>query len=599
MMLAIPLLVTGCGGGNKDSAQAETTVSVTGKVTFVRIPLKTDNAGIPVGLETDTTKFLTQPVSGIAVRFLQAKEESQPDGSKVTVWNLVPGMNQLTNSDGAFSARVPKGEKIFVEVHSRVQPTGPSVRIIADAAGMYSQVPQADRTMYSLRKGLDGTTNSNLPGTLATADAVINFEVGLNDKWWLGLENPSHLGTAVLESTGTGSRVLAIAHSVMKFSTHFGAATPGALLDLHYCRGVSEPRGTFVEYNRDLTPLSFDADNGSRHFFGSVRGSSLDDDAFDEGVLLPVFARNYLISVGTSNLPPPASSFRNLSPELALVEGFPPAIAAIILKSPFLANTNATGTTYLDIRDISLLSPAEKSVFSAPLISALGWEVGLKAASLPSPGTPTDWEKLNARDTLRFFNPYVAPDAAGTPSDLISLYSQITRLKEAKGTGESIDLAAIFTDATLTTFLQPFNITWPRPTTGPLASFLSDWGKDPNSLTTPFAPMAFTMAQAEELNGTFPNISQGEVGFSKFLLAKDTAYNLYVTTSPALPSGVTIECLLDGIQTISFPQGLGSLRITLRGNATVPILHSVRTRVISPSLRIPDTVATVHLDVAP
>jgi hypothetical protein len=172
-------------------------------------------------------------------------------------------------------------------------------------------------------------------------------------------------------------------------------------------------------------------------------------------------------------------------------------------------------------------------------------------------------------------------------------------LKEAKGAGETIDLAAIFTDATLTTFLQPFNIAWPRPTTGPLSSFLTDWGKDPNTLATPFAPVSFSMANAEQVDGAFPNVSQGEVTFSKFLLSKDTAYNLYVTTSPALPNGATIECLLDGIQTLTFSAGAEPVRLTLRGNGSVPILHSLRTRLKSPSLRIPETQATVHLDVAP
>lgn len=593
-------VVMGCGGKSQQSAVAAAKVTISGQITFTRIPLVLDSNGVPTGLETDPTKFLTQPAPGVAVRFLRATDEVMPDGSIVTLWNPILTLNQSTDTDGHYSGQVVKGDRIFVEVLSRLQTAGSPVRIVADPAGMYSSVPQADRTVYALRKGPDGNSASNLPGSMASTDTTVNFVVGLNDKWWITQEDPSKLGEAVLEETGTGSRILGIAQTIMKFSNTYGSPTPSSPVDLHYHRGVSESRGTFIEYNRDLTPLSFNGSSNSRHFFGSVRGSLLNDDAFDEGVLLPMVARNFLLSYRTTGFFPLEANLTNLTPDMALLEGLAPAMAASILKSPYLADTSSTGVTRIDIRDVSSLAVADKSPFSGPLISALAWEIGLKANGVTSPGTPTDWAKLDPLAIQRFYIPQVATDAtSGFPTDIVSLYSQIARLKEGKIATETVDLAAIFTDASLTPLLQPFSIAWPRPTTGPFASFLTSWGLNPNSSSTPFTPFAFTMAKAEQVRGTFPNVSAGEVVNSIFSLSKDTAYNLYVTTIPPLPSGAQVEIQMDGSTLYVFGSGSAPVRITLFGDSTTAVMHSVRVRVLSPTVRIPDFQSTVHLDVAP
>lgn len=593
-------LVMACGGkNNSTSAPLPETVAVSGKVTYVRVPLAKDANGVPTGPETDPAKFSVLPAQGFVIRFVQKTEETQPDGTKTSVWKVVSGASQITDSTGAYSTRVPKNTPVYAELMSRVATGGQSIRILADPAGITSAVPQAERLVYTLRKGLDGSSPAGnpLPATTPTGDATVNFAVGLDDKWWLTQEAISQAGNALLETTGTGSRVLAIGDTATAFGTVYGSPTPGDTLDLHYRRGISEPKGSFIEFDTRVYPLSVEGSNSTRHFFGSIRGGQSNDDAFDEGVLLPLYARANLYSLNPSVLFPILAPLSNLTPELAVLEGLSDAMAATLLKSPYLADMTPAGVTYRDIRDITSLGTAQRTPYSAPLLAASAWAIVLKANSLPNPGVPSDWAKIDPKATARFFVTRRPLDSANLDTDLVSIYGQLARLKEGKGTNEPVDLASVFTDSVLTSLLQPFNIVWPRPTTGPYASFLLDWGADPNSLTKPIPGLTLSMAQAEQVRGSFPNASAGELAFARFTATKDTAYNLGLQA--ALPPEAQVEVQVDSQAYLFSASQPGPQRVVLRGNTTTPVLHRVRVRLLSPAVRQPDLQATVRLDLAP
>ena len=600
------LLAFGCKGSSNDAAPATAaeTVAVSGTVTYVRIPAVTDANGVPTGPETDTTKYVTLPAPGVFVRFIQKTEETLPDGvTKATVWKAVG--STVTSATGTYSSTVPKNSPIFVELITRFSATGLSLRLIGDVA-IGSSIPQADRRLYSLRKGLDGsdaTAPAFVPATSASVASTVNFTVGLNDPWLLTQEALGSVGDVTKiskESVGTGSRALAIGASAVALTTAYGSPIVGNTLDLHYQQGVSETRGTFIEFDNTVYPASFDGGTGQRHFFGSIRGGAANDDAFDEGVLFALLARANLFSQNPNGLLPVNSPLTNLTPELAVQEGLADAMAATLLKSPYLADLTAASATVRDIRDLSSLPLADKSPYSAPLISALAWDLILKANSLPNPGVTTDWAKIDPLATLRFFQLRAPVDTTSIANDLVSLYGQLARLKEAKGTGETVDLAAIFPDTVLTPLVSPFNITWPRPTEGEYASFLLNWGADPNSLTTALPAISLSMAKAEMVNGVYPNVSAQELAFARFTLSKDTAYNVSIQTVPAsLLAEGQVEILIDS-QVASFAGSASpAQRLTFLGSATTPLTHRVRVRLLSANALQPDTQVTVRLDKAP
>lgn len=581
---------------NTDSTTVTATATISGKVTYVRIPLLNDANGVPTGLETNSTNFKVLPVRGALVRVYQAKDETNPDGTKTRVW-VLSTPSALTDSTGAYSATVSQGADTFVEVTTLYQVSNQQVRLIADPDGINSSLPQSQRILYSARKGADGTApvGNPTPGTKVTANVTLNFDVGLNDKLWLSPSNGIQPTSAVLEPSATGSRPFAIGDSIYGFGAiYLSGFSLSNVLDMHYRPGISETRGSFIEFDRSKFPLSYDG--GAGHFFGSLRGSTSNDDAWDEGIIFPILGRYFLYLQGQTILFPPATPLLDLAPNVALLEGLAPIMAANALKSPYLADTSGGTIQIQDVRSLAGVPLAKQTVYSTPTIRALGWELLLKANSIASPGTAATWSTINPAAMVRFFN-LVSP---ADQTDISSIYQQLGRLKEAKSSTDPIDLTTIFTDATLATVTAPFQITWPRPTAAPLSTFVTDWGSDPNNSTLGIFP--FSMANAVQVGGTYPNISEGEVAYARFALTKDTAYDVKVVGSNGpLPAGSTIELrftfasltfLFDGASSSQ------SFRVVLPGNTTTPTVNPVRIRLISPNAMIPDFTATVQMSVA-
>jgi hypothetical protein len=289
-----------------------------------------------------------------------------------------------------------------------------------------------------------------------------------------------------------------------------------------------------------------------------------------------------------------------LSPDLARIDGLANAMAANVLKSPYLADTQGTGlaSPILDIRDVTALIGAQLSPYSVPALQALSWEIILKANSLPSPGVATDWAAINVLTAARFFQPPLptndANDATARDIEPLNIYSQLNRLKEAKSTADPTDLAAIFTDAALTPLVAPFGLTWPRPTTGAYASFVADWGTDP---ATPFPSVTLSMAKATLVDGVYPNVSQGEVFYAGFSLTPDKRCILSATVTPALGAGVQLDLDLPRMnRTFSFTGSGGSTEsIVIPGGITASLYHPLRLRLKSPTTLQPDVTVTLTL----
>ena len=623
---AVVLLVVAlaCGGSTGGGSTAPTTVTVSGTVTYQRVPLVKDAQGVPTGLADASVaaNLVSLPARGVMVRIYQQIDQTQPDGTKTPVW--LAATSGVTDSTGLYSLTLTKDRLTMVEVLSTFNGGGANIHLIAEPAGINSPTAALDRLQYAMRKAADGTAPAgvNTPGSMITANATVDFAAGLNDTWWLAdtaynLSNSdaSLVRQAVLETSlsgrtaglGSGSRVLGIGDTIASFVATYGSATPGSPLDLHYWPGRSEPRGSFIEYDRSLFPKAFDTSIGGFRYFGSLRGGPTNDDAWDEGVIMPLLARNVLFagnsgrtfSVPLNALFPPGVALTDLSPDMARIEGLAEAMAANVLKSPYLADTQSTAPVVQvrDIRDISSLSAAQKTPYSAPALRAFAWELILKANSLPTPGAATDWATINPLAAARFF---LAPtsmtngatDTTARDTEPLNIYSQLKRLSEAKITAEPVDLAAVFTDAVLTPLAGPFGVTWPRPTTGALASFVADWGTDP---TGPFPAVALSMAKALQVNGTYPNLSQGEVFYTGFSLNADKRYVLSATITPALPAGAQIDVDLPRMtRTFSFTGSGGPTEaIFLPVNTIAPYYHPVRLRLKSPTALQPDVTVTL------
>lgn len=590
-------LSTGCGGKKSNStATTASTVTIKGKVTYVRRPLLKSPAGIPTGLETDTAKFQTLPARGVVVRAWESKSQKLSDGTTQNVWVVVN--NAVTDAEGSYSFGLTKGNTFFLELLSR-QPVslGSGIRIVADQIA--SAVNIVDRPLYTLRKGLDGASATLTPGTAATADATVDFAVGLNDNWLLGYEQNTRVLDAAAESAGTGSRPLAILDSAFGFAVTYGRASVAVPLDLHYQVGVSDPKGSFIEYDQTVYPQSVDGFMALRHIFGSVKGAASDDDAFDEGVLFPLFARNGL-SLTASGFHPVATMVPDLSPDLAVLEAFADAMAANQLKSPYLADTHAGGANYRDVRDVMGLTGAQLTPFAVPALRALSWDIVLKANNLPNPGTVTDWDKITPATSLRFFTPSATLDSSNRTSDVTNIFHQVGRLQEARTATETADLAAIFTNAVLTPMLATYNLTWPRPAVPALyGTFLQDWGTDPKSTVAALPTQTFSMAKAVQVNGTYPNLSSGEVVFARYLLTKDTAFLMSLNLPAPLPAGTQIAVVLNRT-TYHFDNANTPIRLTQSGNATSPALYTLSMRLLSPTtLQAGPIQAALRLDPAP
>lgn len=624
LLLALALA---CGGKSNDTTATSTTALITGNVTYLRVPLAVDADGIPTGLKDASVvaNLKSLPVRGVVLRAYQKIEQTKPDGTKELRW--VVARTAVTDTSGNYAIAVTKDRPTMVEVLSSFAGGGEVlINVVAEPDGINSTTVALDRLRYALRKAADGTApaNNNTPSSTITGDAVVNFSVGLNDEWWM--VNPSFnlsnteaplTDQAVLETSvagrtaglGSGSRIMGIGDTIATFVAQYGSATPGTSFDIHYRLGWSEPRGSYVEYDTSKFPQSFDSSTGKHHFFGALRGADDNDDAWDEGVILPLLARNRLyasnsgrtFTVAANPLHPAGMALTDLVPDMARIEGLADVMAANILKSPYLADTKGTSlASLLDIRGISALSPAQLSPYSAPAIRAFGWEILLKANSLPTPGVSSDWAKIDPLATQRFFQAPALTKIATATSDArdvepLSIYNQLDRLKEAKSATEPVNLAGVFTDEVLTSLAAPFGITWPRPTTGAIASFVADWGTDP---TTSFPPVTLSMAKATQVNGAYPNLTPGEVFYAGFSVNADKRCSLTATIAPALGPDAKLEVDLPWmVRTFTFTGSGGTTgTITIPVNSTlVPYYHPMRLRLKSPATLQPDVVVTLAL----
>jgi hypothetical protein len=627
-----------CGGssGRSSTAATATAVAITGKVTYLRVPLAKDAQGVPIGLVDATVpaNLQTLPARGVVVRAYQQVEEPDPQGNKIPIW--VVANVASTDSTGAYTLTAAYGHPTMIEVLSVFNGGNNfAVNLVGEPAGINSPTVAPDRMVYSLRKAVDGTTSAttNMPcSVLPSTGAALDFTVGLNDTWWLNDPAYNRSSTlaplvthAVLETSlpgrttgqGSGSRILGIGDTIASFVAVYGGATPGMALDLHYWPGRSEPRGSYIEYDHSRFPQSFDPTLSGFHYFGSLRGGPDNDDAWDEGVIMPLLARNFLFvgnsdrtfSGGIAPLFPIAAALPNLSPDMARIEGLADAMAANVLKSPYLADTQGTSLAapVKDIRDLTGLDASQLNPYSAPAIRAFAWEIILKANSQASPGTATTWATIDPLASARFFYAPVgatngAADSTARDIEPLNIYSQITRLKESKSATDTVDLATIFTDPVLAPLATPFGITYPRPTTGPLASFVTDWGADPNSTVKPLAPIGLSMAKAVQVNGAYPNLSQGEVTYAGFTLSADKRYVITVNIAPALSPDAHLDLNLPYASRPPFTfTGAGGTTeaFVLPVTNTPPFYHSVRLQVVSPTVKQPDVTVTLAFTPAP
>jgi hypothetical protein len=614
VLLALALACHGKSGSGQEAG----TAIVTGTVTYVRVPLATNAQGVPTGLvdASVAANLTTLPARGVFVRVYQQVLQTNPDGITTTpVWFMMA--ETLTDASGNYSVSVAQGRQSMVEVLSSFDGGNSNrIRLLAEPQGINSATMAIDRLQYAQRKAADNTTPpGNAPNSMLNVNSTVNFAIGLNDPWWV--MDPAYTLTnrqaplveqAVLETTlpgrtaglGTGSRVLGIGDTIASFLLNYGVATPGTTLDLHYWPGRSEARGSYVEYDTSQFPQALDLTAGKSHFFGSLRGGPANDDAWDEGVILPLLARGVLFagnngrtfSVPLNPLFPQGAALPNLSPDLARIEGLADAMAANVLKSPYLADTQGTTATVKDIRDISGLSASQKSPYSAPALRAFAWEIILKSNSLTTPGTAATWTTINPLAAARFFAAPVGPTNGSLDLEPLNIYSQLARLNEGKAASEPADLNAIFTSQVLSTLGTPFGVSWPRPTNSPYALFIADWGADPVS---PLPSVVLSMAKAAQVNGSYPNYSQGEVFYAAFSLNADKRCILNAVISPALAAGAKVDVDLPQLnRTFHFTGTGGSTEvITIPVNATAPYYHPVRLRMVSPSAVQPDSTVTL------
>ena len=625
--VALLALALACKGSGGNSGASVTTATISGVVTYSRVPLAKDANGVPTGLvdATVAANLTSLPARGAAIRIYQQVEQTKPDGSKILVWELAG--SGLTDTTGSYSLSATKDRPTLVELQSSFAGGGGTlINVIAESGGIDSTTPNYNRLRYGMRKAADGTASAgtnNVPASVLSANATVNFTVGLNDAWYLvnpalslGTSEAAALPLAVLETTlsghtqGTGSRVLGIGDTIATFLTYYTTATPGGNLDLHYWRG-NESQGSFIEYARDLVQFHdqlYDPSTGSYHFRGALRAGPINDDAWDEGVILPLLARNSLysgnlgrtFSTPLNPLYPAGTPLDSLSLDMARIEGLAEAMAANVLKSPYLADTKGTGlaSPVKDIRTVTVQGPN-----SATAVRALAWGVVLKANNITAPGLATDWASMNPLAAARFFQTPTgltngATDTTARDTEPLNIYSQLVRLKEAKLSTEPVDLVSIFTDAALTALATPAGLTWPRPATTAgvfTAPYVTDWGTDPNAITTPLAPVSLTMAKAVQVGGAYPNLSQGEVFYAGFSLTVDKRYSLKATITPALSSDASLEVDLPLMgRTFTF-KGAGSQvdGVVVPVYNTAPVYHPVRLRLKSATTVQPSVAVTI------
>jgi hypothetical protein len=618
-------LPVGCGGSQGDTSPG---YSVKGTVTYRRPPLVTDDDGRPVGLAPlDSDEVKTLPLRGALVRAVWPKTETGPDGTEVDAW--MAGGAVATNEYGNYSIDLrglvgADALPVYVEILSTFSSyaadgTPCTIRVIADPKGINSDTPQADKLLYSLRKGLDGSEGDRRPAALAQEDeTTLNFEIDLDTKWWVGHTNVKYADEAELEPEGTGSRVAAIIDAAYKTLVFLGNPTPGGTLDLHYRRGVTEPFGTYVEYDLERSvpaPGSIDL-----NYVGSVRGGLECDDAWDEGAIISMMSRNALRSTSVpSKFQFPPKKFQgfdprnqrlisNLQPTMAMAEGLPDAMAAITLRTPYI--TSASGTEVRDIRDIAGLP---RDIYSGPAIAAFAWELALKLNGIDPSDSHKEWQGIEPLLMNPFYS--LAYEASASEDDAFPSHRDVPSLLY------QLDLMTliygeILTEDAVARLAEPFfgEGIWPRQE----GRFLAVWGADPDSEQGPIIPDRFTFVMsdavldADEGGGRFSNLTAKENLVAKLTLSRDTAYWLSVTPDPPLPAGASVEvrmveCWYDdeeyhatlegGPRSLFFgPSWPDSQRVGLRGTPDGKFHYLLYLSLKSPTARVPDTQMSVRLD---
>ncbi len=679
--------LAGCGKSHHSSSDTASNVVISGKVTYDRIPLLHDANGVPTGLETDPTKFeLNLPARYITVSLYRKTMVPDPlfpnDRTKDKVFFGREG--SAATADGSFSFSVAPNLDWMLEVQSSIHTGGATspadVNIVADPAGITSTVPQRNRLRYCIRKAPDGSlpptasnvnhvVTSNVPA--GSPETVVNFHIGVNDSWFLadndydlqagqvitrmvpgyseGLvvgANPNGYQKAgQLEASPTGSRVLSILDAFVDMAAYLGTSgslvtvNPGSPLDLHYLKGRTEPRGTYIEWDRSSYPQgqaidpntsiptptgfssSFDPPTGAFHYFGSIQGGPSNDDAWDRAQLITLAAKAYLfnqVSLGSyysqgsalgKFVPlPQGAQLSNLESQMAILEGMPQGIAAVILKNPYIADVTSTGVNKVDIRQISAIPASERNPFCAALYPALTWELALKANSLPRSEDPTDWNKIIPVTLSPFFTP-IQPF---NHLDTINLYPQLKAM-EGSLPGLTTTTPPI-TDAVIQDVLAHLgvptgNLPWPRPAVGPLSTFVRSWGSDPiydpaSPGSSSIAPVTLSMANATPVSGVYGNTSIGELAFAQFTISGTKAYAFDVELSNGPLTNGKVEVTFIGLGT---PDGVVASTYTFLDSTTtsIPVTFQtvtgaqstwlVRVRMLSPTAIQPDTTVKIKL----
>jgi hypothetical protein len=351
---------------------------------------------------------------------------------------------------------------------------------------------------------------------------------------------------------------------------------------------------------------------------GSVRGGPQYDDAWDEGALLSMMARNNMRPSGASNVfqlparkfpgcdPRNQSLSAHLHPTMAMVEGLPDAMAAIALKTPYL--TSASGTAVRDVRNKTGL-PLD--VFSGPAIAAFAWELALKVSGVAWPGNPETWADITPALIIPLCSlTYELGIDEGkdfaTHRDVPSLFTQLRRMSLLHG--------ETLTEEALTQMTTPyFGAVWPRPEDGPLSCFIADWGSDPDSAKEAVPGFPLGMSDSTlDAEGRFSNLTAKENHTAKLALTKDTAYWLSVAPAPSLPGGASIEVRIvecavgsDDARTISSGSAAtlsfshpNPQRVVLRGASDGTLYHLLHFSLKSPTSRVANAQVSVRLDPA-
>jgi hypothetical protein len=627
ILILAGILGLGCGGKNNEPAGYSL---VEGTVSFTRLPVLYDaSTGAPTGLGTTGTVVAAR---GVVVKVFQRFDDVDTTGTVTPAWRLMG--TTFTDSVGAYSlSGVAKtGYPTLVELDSVYQQDSgdaAQVKVVAEPGGIRSATSEPNRPIYVVRKDPAGNVftvtdplGSSVTPAILSGSTRVDFPLtngtGDIDTWAVTVPDWYASGSAPVHQTDTkalGSRVLNILDTAWLFAYYYGDPTPAktknGVLDLHYYPGVTEsPRRSYVVY--DPTLLASRAFDGTTlHYFGTIAGGPVIDDAWDGGVLYPLYARGHLAGLGKSGLYPygqddaHADLAPSMAPDLALVEGLGDAMAATLLKTPFLTDLSATSA--LVGRDIRTVGT--QGIRSPANLAALAWRLVLTVNGVETwdAGTPLVWAGIDPTYTARFFAlAYPTEERVtrltGTVTlrkDVASILGQLQVLYE-NHTEDARNLSRYFNDLNLIPICSTFGIDWPG--TGAWSPLAANWGTDPSG-AMPSVSLTLDSSAARRVPDpnvglaspgyVYLNDSGGEVAYARLDLTLGCSYRVSLTTTPAvLPTGAQVELVLDDQvdEPILFDAADATAKTwTLAGSpndTSNPARHWVRIRLLSqdPSL---------------